>query len=458
MLIDTLSPRVNRRERRLLRRLVAAGAVVPERAHPLPTLGYTTSDWILRLEGEGLLHRAADDRYYVDQGAYSRFRRRRRVRLAFALLAGSAALLGIILLWHGVGSELERTDGPRATGLPVIGAAPELAFGMPDSIGGASAELGRVLRLASAGFAVGDWDGHRILVFDSLGVLQRIIGRDGSGPGEFRAPSLIQAFSGDSLLVWDPSLRRITWLDARTGLGHSVTVSSAQLYGGAPIVGLLADGRMVAKDERPLGAGSGSKAVRGTALLLLDRAGERTGRSIDSLAVEVGDARGYRFFQPRLETATDGSRIFAGASTQWSIVILGPDGNRLGSLSRPWTPLVVTDGDKAAIRASISRPDMALGFLDDDRFDPTVPAFGRIIPITDGAIWVLDYAAPSQAPDSASLFDHDGRWLGTLALPPRFRPTDAGQDFIAGLGTRDDGDLEVRMYALRWPAGGRQGP
>jgi hypothetical protein len=110
--------------------------------------------------------------------------------------------------------------------------------------------MGNVVRLASAGFAIADWDGHRVLAFDSSGALRRIVGREGAGPGEFCRPSLIQAFAGDSLLIWDSCLRRLTWLDAETGRGRSVTLASADLYGGAPIIGRLDDGRVVAKTEQ----------------------------------------------------------------------------------------------------------------------------------------------------------------------------------------------------------------
>jgi hypothetical protein len=332
--------------------------------------------------------------------------------------------------------------------LPVIDRTPSLTITIPDSIGGASADMGDVVRLARGDIAIADWDGHRLLVFDSVGALRRVIGREGSGPGEFEAPLLIQAFGGDSLLIWDPYLGRLSWIDANSGAGRSVNLSSAGLIGGSPIVGMLRDGRVIGRREVLRREGAMKLPTRTATFLLLGPDGARARTVADTFVLAAGDARGYRFFQPTLQTATDGQRLFAGISSEWRIAIYAPDGHRLGELSRPWTPRVVTAEVRARIRASLTRPSMAPEFLDDDRFDATVPAFGRILPADDGSIWVLDYAAPYESPDSASVFSHDGAFLGAVALPPHFRPSVVGADHIIGTATREDGDLEIRMYRL----------
>lgn len=361
----------------------------------------------------------------------------------------SGCLLSCMMLACASGDQ-QRAASTEATlpGLPVVDTIPSLTITIPDSIGGASADMGNVARLADGNIAIADWDGHRVLVFDSAGVLRRIIGRDGSGPGEFRAPSLIQTFGGDSLLIWDTFLKRLSWLDSGSGTGRSMNLSGAGLIGGSSIVGLLDDGRVVARPEQVQQSGAAEAPSRSASLLLLDSHGSRVGIVADSIVFTAGDARGFRFFQPTLQTATDGERIFAGISSDWRIAMYAPDGRRLGELTRPWTPGAVTEADRIRIRASLTRPDMAPGFLDDDRFDRTVPAFGRILPVGSGAVWVLDYAAPWQSPDSASIFSHDGRFLGAIALPPHFRPTEVGADYVIGTATRQDGDLEIRMYRV----------
>lgn len=339
--------------------------------------------------------------------------------------------------------------GPRAADvLPGIDTDPSLTITIPDSIGGASADMGNVVQLANGRIVIADWDGRRVLVFDSSGALRRVIGRDGSGPDEFRAPSLIQAFAGDSLLIWDPYLRRLTWLDAESGHGRSVDLAKAGANGGTPVVGQLDDGRVVAVHEQMRQLDPAAVPGRLITLVLLDATGNRIGAIADSFAFSIGDTRGYRFFEPAFRAATDGKRIFAGVSTEWRIGIYAPDGARIGELVRPWEPRPVSASDKAEIRAALTRADMAPGFLDDDRFDPTVPAFGRILPAADGSIWVLDDAAPYQSPDSASIFSHSGQFVGVIALPSHFRPTEVGTDYVIGTATNGDGDLEIRKYSV----------
>ncbi|HEY8376351.1 MAG: hypothetical protein FWJ74_00865 [Gemmatimonadota bacterium] len=51
------------------------------------------------------------------------------------------------------------------------------------------------------------------------------------------------------------------------------------------------------------------------------------------------------------------------------------------------------------------------------------------------------------------MFDGNGRWLGVVALPPRFTPFQIGADFVLG---REVDELDVQyvtLYRLEKPAG-----
>ena len=46
------------------------------------------------------------------------------------------------------------------------------------------------------------------------------------------------------------------------------------------------------------------------------------------------------------------------------------------------------------------------------------------------------------------MFDPEGRLLGSVQMPERFRPTHIGADFVLGVA-RDEMDVErVRLYTL----------
>jgi hypothetical protein len=164
-------------------------------------------------------------------------------------------------------------------------------------------------------------------------------------------------------------------------------------------------------------------------------------------AVPHGDANGFRFFAPRVQAALVGEQLTVGYGAAWPLVTVNMQGDTTGILTRPWQPRPVTEADRATIREAVTRPNLAPGFLDDDRFDQTFPAFGTLLPGAHGTTWVQGYAPPYFGPDSVTVF----------GLPRGFRPTDVTRDLILGHGTSPDGDFEVRVYRVTTLTSGAPG-
>lgn len=362
------------------------------------------------------------------------------------------ALVGCTPSGRVAGGPKAGSEGQR---LPSVATSPSLEIRIPDSVGGASAQMGRIVRLASGRFAIADWDGQRVLLFDSGGQLSRVFGRAGSGPGEFRAPSLIQEVAPDTLLLWDPFLRRITWLDTRSGGIGQLEVGTDKLYGGAPLVGQLSDGRLLVAHEAWTAQQPGAPSHPSITLRLLNSDGTPAVDLVTDLLVRNQDAHGFRFYGPTTLAATDGHRILVGTNTNWTIHLLSADGHTQASLTRPWHSRAVTEADRAAVRAGAKGAGAPAGVPSDDRFDATVPAFGRILTSSDGTIWVLSFTPPFQYTDSVSVFSAEGQFLGALALPKDFHPTDIGPAYILGTAQSPDGDFVARLFAVTWPPGGR---
>jgi hypothetical protein len=78
----------------------------------------------------------------------------------------------------------------------------------------------------------------------------------------------------------------------------------------------------------------------------------------------------------------------------------------------------------------------------------TVPAFDHLITDEAGNLWVRDYlVSPDDAP-RWSVFDPQGRWLGTAETPAGMDVYQIGSDWILGR-VKDDLDVEyVRLYPL----------
>ena len=91
-----VAARMRRVEGGMLARLHDAGATSGERGILMPQDGFFNRLVFNRLRRAGVLQHAGNDRYYVDDAAYGRFRtgRRRRAMATVAML-----LIGIALLY-----------------------------------------------------------------------------------------------------------------------------------------------------------------------------------------------------------------------------------------------------------------------------------------------------------------------------------------------------------------------
>ena len=135
-----------------------------------------------------------------------------------------------------------------------IDAAPAWSLGAPTTIvtHGASVEetftwINSATRLADGRLVVvhGEEAGATLLLYGADGAFERMLGRPGAGPGEYRAAEILGAPNGDTLTVYDPVLGRRTRL--RTS-GEIVATHDVARLGvmtiGQP-TGVLADGRMI---------------------------------------------------------------------------------------------------------------------------------------------------------------------------------------------------------------------
>ncbi|HEX8904254.1 MAG TPA: 6-bladed beta-propeller [Longimicrobiaceae bacterium] len=81
---------------------------------------------------------------------------------------------------------------------------------------------------------VGDWYQQRVTVLSPGGAVLRTIGRRGEGPGEFRSIRGVQLLSGDSLLVYDPELGRVSVFAPEAAAPAYIVNVGARMAGAAP--------------------------------------------------------------------------------------------------------------------------------------------------------------------------------------------------------------------------------
>jgi len=93
----------------------------------------------------------------------------------------------------------------------------------------------------------------------------------------------------------------------------------------------------------------------------------------------------------------------------------------------------------------------------------TLPAFFDFLPSSDGGVWANQLLAPDDVPDDESwslrayasglwtVFDPEGRWLGTMAMPHGFVLYEVGPDWILGVRTDDLGVTWIERYPIIKP-------
>jgi hypothetical protein len=97
--------------------------------------------------------------------------------------------------------------------------------------------------------------------------------------------------------------------------------------------------------------------------------------------------------------------------------------------------------------------------LEQDTYAETVPAFSQMIVDAAGRLWVREpnlADAPgcgclNELPAGSStwsVFDAQGRWLGDVEMPRRFRPFEIGVDYILGRTRSEDDVPLVALYRL----------
>src|SRR6186997_3509246 len=122
------------------------------------------------------------------------------------------------------------------------------------------------LLLPDSGVAVVNGGSMQVRFFDSVGRFVRHVGREGGGPGEYRFFDRAFRLAGDSLGIYDGSLRRVTVLSPTGEFARTVTLarpSGVTGMGGPTPVGGFADGSIVSYAAPSIvpGAGQERRAV-----------------------------------------------------------------------------------------------------------------------------------------------------------------------------------------------------
>jgi hypothetical protein len=415
-------------------------------------------------------------------------------RLAAAILIGAAGCGGGSAS-PGGGAPVTRDSA----GVQIVeNAAPKWADGagwtIADSatldIGGGGnpeTELSQVVaavRLADGRVAVAPAVGNAIRIFDPTGKLAQTIGRAGAGPGEFQSITGLWRGPGDSLLVSDMMLQRLTVLDPAAGFVRSFSLGGQSGFapsqrgqvGMAFPQGRLADGTVIGmrmafgiNDQREGNVRDTIALIRyGADGAAKDTLAKFPGIEMTQMAMTFGNQTVNAPTPVPLGRNTifgvAADRFFVATNERWEVEARNPDGSLQRLIRVASEPTPVTEAAIAAHRLEqIEQMEGAPQFrsipeqfkkqfvdrINTAKYPPTMPWIAGLFPVSDGSLWVEEQIVPGNEQRRYAVFDPSGALLGRVTAPSRLRVVSVYQDVVVGVW-RDPDDVEhVRIHPIK---------
>jgi hypothetical protein len=350
-----------------------------------------------------------------------------------------------------------------------LSAEPTLDIGVVD--GAKEYQLSQVrdaLRLASGQIAVANAGSQEIRFFDGSGKYLRSVGGEGGGPGEFKDVSWIRALPGDTLVAYDGRQRRLSTFDPQGMFVGSTNLELKAEKGYLSPVGQFADGTLFVQLGQAYGPGEVKSGVvrdsvsylrYSTAGALLNPVIRLRGSEAFVESDEKSLSVSSLIFGRSSQYALAGTRVFAADNDAYEIGLYGMDGKLVELIRRraEARPVTRADFDAMVQKRTESMGNSSFNSSLRQRFNDmmakmplpsTLPAFSNLETDLEGNLWVQEYPAPAAEGTEWTVFDPEGRMLGAVSMPDRFRPMRIGGDSVLGVW-KDDLDVEhVRMYRL----------
>jgi len=326
------------------------------------------------------------------------------------------------------------------------------------------------LRLSDGRVVVGNAGSFELRYYAPDGRFVHSLGNDGSGPGEFRSVDWIAPLGGDSVVVYDSRLHRLTVLDPAGAYVWSTTILPTDQVPVPLVVGLFGDGSALIRDPSPAPERTGVSQVD----FRLYRY-EQGSSSPQLLGTFAGDERYFRHVKGGVSVygvpfgrsyvlAVADAVFFHGHNEHPELRAYSRTGQLLRVIR--WdAPSIDVTGDaiqdyREEQLDRAGNPDLRRRWeqvLTEIPVAQTMPKFGSAGPLRDvtglirddtGNLWILQYAWRKEQATSWNVFDERGVALATVTLPPGHEPMHVADDLML-LRVRDSLDVEtVRLNRI----------
>jgi len=336
-------------------------------------------------------------------------------------------------------------------------------------------QFGMIFSMAITGdgtIYVLDLQASEVRAFDAQGQYLRTIGGPGSGPGEL-SPQAAFVFDDPSggLIVPDQGNLRVNRFDSS---GEPTGSFPIKMDAGVPFRWMVDDAGRIIAQLRGLNVEGMAALEEGDPIVVYDT----TGAVVDTVAVipkgkmlegiTEGQAAIKIFAaEPIWDLDAEGSVYYA-MNDQFRILVNTADGALTRIVKKAVEPKPVEESDKTAILRLMREqyeqfgvpPQAIEQIMQGVSFAEFYPEFGQMFVGPEKTIWVQrfrsakDMAAASdeevefdpQAIGSPEweIFDDQGRFMGVVTLPDRFRPVAIDGDHLFGVW-QDELDVQYVM-------------
>jgi hypothetical protein len=336
---------------------------------------------------------------------------------------------------------------------------PEYLFG---SIGGIAVD-------SKGGIFVLDDHAQHIQVYSPDGVFQHTVGARGEGPGELQLAWSPLVGPGDTLLVPDGRLQRF---NRYAPDGSSIGSFRWEFQPGRTIAFKTTTSGVIAEQIGPLWTPLESTAEVDDltdVIVLRELDGGLTDTLLTFPSGELMGPSGVRVFASEAKWAlADDQRLAFGASDEYRIHLYA-GGHLERIITKPFERKSVDDREREAILGEMERRWAEASISEDVKarlrsrwnFADYYPAFQNLEFGPRGTIWVQRVKFASELSEADfrhfqnarspewEVFDSEGRFLGVVTMPQRFRPSEFRGEKIYGVLHGDfDESYVVRLRVI----------
>lgn len=315
-------------------------------------------------------------------------------------------------------------------------------------------------------------DPPELRFYDADGTHLRTAGGEGEGPGEFQATGWLTRLPGDTLLVHDWRLNRVSRFGPD---GEFLDSERVETQLGGQVVGRLSDGSLVARASTFFGGEGPPEDGTDRREIAFLRFGA-DGALRDTVAVRPGRAyyvatrgEGFRVtsipFSTAPHAAVGPDVVYSAHGGAWEIRVLGPDGGvrRIVRLDRERRPLTGADWSEA-VEGRTGDVDDPSARKQQERMYGKMPrpdrhpALDAMEVDASGRLWVReaggdDTSGGDDQEDRWLVFSPEGRLRAVARTPSRFRPLEIGRERMVGRWVDELSVHHLRVYELDRQAG-----